>query len=142
METMMETHKKIRVHISALSDGELAPADLELALAALQGADGRQAWNIYHRIGDVLRAQAIPDLSDAFLDKLNTRLAAEAAPGKRSPRPAGEGKKPLPGLGKPGHARPATATATGTAAVGAVEVTLSTDAKAVVKPKPAIVSVS
>ena len=85
----MDTHKKIREHISTLSDGELADADLELALAALQSSDGEQAWNTYHRIGDVLRAQATPELSDGFADKLAERLAAEPAPGKRAGRGAG-----------------------------------------------------
>ncbi len=61
----MDTHKKIREHISTLCDGELSDADLELALAALQSADGQQAWNTYHRIGDVLRAEGTPALSDA-----------------------------------------------------------------------------
>ena len=84
----MDTHKKIREHISTLSDGELSDADLELAFAALQCADGQQAWNTYHRIGDVLRAQASPDLSDAFAAKLAERLAAEPAPGKRAARAA------------------------------------------------------
>ena len=88
METPMDTHKKIREHISTLSDGELSDGDLELALAALQSSDGQQAWNTYHRIGDVLRAQASPDLSDAFAAKLAERLAAEPAPGKRAARAA------------------------------------------------------
>ncbi|MES2318271.1 MAG: RseA family anti-sigma factor [Pseudomonadota bacterium] len=85
----MDTHKKIREHISTLSDGELSDADLELALAALQSADGQQAWNTYHRIGDVLRAQATPELSDAFAARLAERLAAEPAPGKRAARSSG-----------------------------------------------------
>ena len=58
----MDTNKKIREHISALGDGELAEADLELAFAALQEPGGREAWDLYHRIGDVLRAQPVPDL--------------------------------------------------------------------------------
>jgi sigma-E factor negative regulatory protein RseA len=74
----MDTNKKIREHISALSDGALHPDDLELALAALQAPDGRQAWEVYHRIGDVLRAQASPDLSPDFSARLAARLAAEA----------------------------------------------------------------
>lgn len=82
----MDTHKKIREHISALSDGELPAQDLELAFAALQTVDGRQAWNAYHRIGDVLRAQATPELSDDFADKLAARLAGEPAPLKRAAR--------------------------------------------------------
>jgi sigma-E factor negative regulatory protein RseA len=83
MEPPMDTHKKMREHISALSDGELATTDVELALAALQGADGEQAWNTYHRIGDVLRGQASPELSDGFSARLAARLAAEPAPAKR-----------------------------------------------------------
>jgi len=82
----MDTHKKIREHISTLSDGELSDADLELALAALQSSDGQQAWNTYHRIGDVLRAQGTPELSDAFASQLAERLRAEPAPGKRAAR--------------------------------------------------------
>lgn len=85
----MDTHKKIREHISTLSDGELSDADLELALAALQSGDGQQAWNTYHRIGDVLRAQGTPELSDAFADKLAERLAGEPAPGRRAARNGG-----------------------------------------------------
>lgn len=79
METLMDTQKKIREHISALSDGELSASDLELAFAALRVADGKQAWNTYYRIGDVLRAQGSPDLSDAFTLRLSARLAAEPA---------------------------------------------------------------
>jgi sigma-E factor negative regulatory protein RseA len=85
MDLLMETHKKIREHISALSDGELTAADLELALAALQSADGQLAWNSYFRIGDTLRAQGTPDLSDSFEAVLAARLAAEAPPLRPQP---------------------------------------------------------
>ncbi len=87
MEILMDTQKKIREHISALSDGELATSDLELAFAALRAADDEQAWSLYHRIGDVLRAQATPDLSDDFNGRLSARLAAEPAPVRRAPAP-------------------------------------------------------
>jgi sigma-E factor negative regulatory protein RseA len=103
MEILMDTHKKIREHISALSDGELSASDLELAFAALRAADGEQAWNSYHRIGDVLRAQATPDLSDGFNERLALRLAAE-----------------------PGHARRAAAPAEAQAAAGGVKKVAST----------------
>ena len=79
----MDTHKKIREHISALSDGALCNNDLELAMAAMQTADGREAWNLYHRIGDVMRAQATPELSDSFSDRLAARLDQEAVPVRR-----------------------------------------------------------
>jgi sigma-E factor negative regulatory protein RseA len=80
--TTMDTNKKNREHISALSDGEIRDADQELALAALDTPDGSQAWDLYHRIGDVLRAEATPDLSPGFSERLAARLAAEPLPGK------------------------------------------------------------
>lgn len=83
MEILMDTHKKIREHISALSDGELPAADLELAFAALQSADGQHAWDTYFRIGDELRAQATPGLSEGFTARLAERLAAEPAHTRR-----------------------------------------------------------
>lgn len=94
----MDTHKKIREHISALSDGELATQDIELALAALHAGDGEQAWTMYHRIGDVLRAQATPDLSDKFAARLAARLAGEPLPARRQPAAnseQGEQTKPV-----------------------------------------------
>ena len=84
MELLMDTHKKIREHISALSDGELPASDLELAFAALQGADGQHAWNTYFRIGDELRARATPELSGGFSARLAGRLAAEPGHGRRA----------------------------------------------------------
>lgn len=104
METQMDTHKKNREHISTLSDGELSDADLELAFAALQSADGQQAWNTYHRIGDVLRAQATPELSDAFADKLAERLAGEPAPGRRAARGVGVAGSGAPAREEAGEA--------------------------------------
>ena len=85
MEILMDTQKKIREHISALSDGELAASDLELAFAALRAADGEQAWSTYYRIGDVLRAQASPELSDDFSQRLSAKLAKEPAHATRAP---------------------------------------------------------
>ncbi len=75
----MDTSKKMREHISALSDDALPAPDVELALAALRGTDGVATWGAYHRIGDVLRAHAGPDLSDSFNARLAEKLDAEAA---------------------------------------------------------------
>lgn len=86
----MDTNKKIREHISALCDGELPDDDLELAVAGLQSPAGKQAWDVYHRIGDVLRARASTDLSPAFNDKLAARLAAEPLPTRRRAEARGE----------------------------------------------------
>jgi sigma-E factor negative regulatory protein RseA len=147
----MDTHKKIREHISALCDGELASADLELAMAALQSLDGQQAWETYHRIGDVLRAQASAELSDTFSSRLAARLAGEPAPPKRAARQGGT----EPALGRRSAARLADAgnkscahAGNGALAQGGNEAGGSpddqparADAKAVVRPKPAIASV-
>ena len=75
----MDTNKKIREYISAFADGELPDADLELALAALHEADGREAWDLYHRIGDSLRNEPA-ELSPGFALRLADRLAAEPMP--------------------------------------------------------------
>lgn len=84
----MDTNKKLREQISALKDGALPEADLELALAALQGSDGQQAWDLYHLIGDTLRDASAhapaPDLSPDFRARLAERLAGEAPPLRRA----------------------------------------------------------
>jgi len=96
----MDTNKKNREFISALSDGELPDIDLELAMAALDGPDGQQAWGLYHRIGDALRAEATPDLSPGFSERLAARLAAEPLPGKRNVT-AGEASDTAPATAGP-----------------------------------------
>jgi len=73
----MDTKKKNREHISTLADGALPKEDVELAHLALRTEDGQQAWEVYHRIGDVLRAEASIDLSPEFSARLAARLAAE-----------------------------------------------------------------
>jgi len=80
----MDTHKKIREHISAFADGATPDADVELALAALQSEDGRQTWALYHQIGDALRVDPGPPLSPGFSTSMAARLAAEPLPGKRA----------------------------------------------------------
>lgn len=85
----MDTHKKIREHISAFADGATPDADVELALAALQGHDGRQSWALYHLIGDVLRVDPGPSLSEQFSERLAMRLAAEPLPAKKAAGGAG-----------------------------------------------------
>jgi sigma-E factor negative regulatory protein RseA len=127
----MDTHKKIREHISTLSDGELEPADLELALAALQAADGQQAWASYHRIGDVLRAGSTPELSDGFADQLAARLAAEPAPVRRLARAATADKR----RADAGHPAGVRGGAPDPSGPGAEAVSVTT-------AKPAIISVS
>jgi sigma-E factor negative regulatory protein RseA len=86
----MDTNKKTRETISAFADGELPDADLELALAALREPDGRQAWELYHRIGDALRSEpGQAELTGGFATRLADKLAAEPLPLRRGAgRPA------------------------------------------------------
>lgn len=64
--------------ISALIDGELGGAEIEVTLAALRGAEGRTAWQAYHQIGDALRSDEIAlCMSPDFSDRLFARLKAE-----------------------------------------------------------------
>ncbi|UQV47848.1 sigma-E factor negative regulatory protein [Janthinobacterium lividum] len=77
----MDTHTQLHEIISALADGELAASELELAFAALDTPSGRQAWEAYRQIGDVLRSEQYGHaLSAQFDARLASRLAAEAAP--------------------------------------------------------------
>ncbi|MFZ6813492.1 sigma-E factor negative regulatory protein [Undibacterium sp. Rencai35W] len=67
--------------ISALLDNELSDAQLDAMLASLgqhADADARQAWNIYHQIGDVLRSDDLAiNVSPGFSSKMSALLDAE-----------------------------------------------------------------
>lgn len=86
----MDTNKKMRETISSFMDGELPDADTELALAGLRERDGIEAWRLYHRIGDTLRAgpaePSPPELSPGFAARLAARLGAEPVPLRREAR--------------------------------------------------------
>ncbi|MYM33397.1 transcriptional regulator [Duganella sp. FT50W] len=75
----MDTDKKLREHISALTDGELPDSERELAFAALDTDAGRHAWRAYHLTGDVLRGTPGADLRADFSVRMAARLAAEPA---------------------------------------------------------------
>jgi sigma-E factor negative regulatory protein RseA len=94
----METNKKIREQISALGDGELSDLDIEVAFATLRTPEGHHAWEVYHRIGDVMRAQASPDLSPGFTERLAARLADEPMPIRRRAEPRGAEAEPAPAV--------------------------------------------
>jgi sigma-E factor negative regulatory protein RseA len=80
----MSTQKQLLEYISALTDGELASSEIELAFAALDTADGRAAWNAYHQIGHTLRSDRCGfELSDGFGANLAARMADEA-PGRHA----------------------------------------------------------
>jgi sigma-E factor negative regulatory protein RseA len=86
----METKNMTQEQISALVDNELSDEHVNLALAALRQADGRDAWDVYHQIGDVLRSDEMAhEFSPDFTSRLMARLDAE--PTVMAPQP-----KPLP----------------------------------------------
>ena len=81
----MDTNKKNRERISALSDDALPKEDQELACAALRTDDGMAAWKVYHLIGDTLRTGESAELSPGFAARLSARLAAEPLHPRRPP---------------------------------------------------------
>ena len=103
---IMDTHTRLHETISALADGELAASELELAFAALDTDEGRQAWDAYRHIGEVLRSEQCGHaLSAQFDARLASRLAAEAAP--EGPAAHAEPLLPLPAaIVPPGTAEP------------------------------------
>lgn len=136
----MDTHKKIREHISALVDNELSVADVELAMAALQTADGQHTWHTYHRIGDALRAQPTPELSDGFSARLAKRLAAETPHGKRKDKTPAPLKRTT-GSGSMQSASGGSMSASASASGGGDPGTPA-EAVAVATAKPAIATVT
>jgi sigma-E factor negative regulatory protein RseA len=79
--SIMDTHTRLHETISALVDGELTAGELELAFSALDTPSGRQAWDAYRLIGDVLRSEQCGHaLGSEFDARLARRLAAEVAP--------------------------------------------------------------
>lgn len=74
----MNTTNMTREQISAFADNELSDGHLEITLAALRQQDGREAWTLYHQIGDALRSDDLnlqPDT--AFTARIFASLEAE-----------------------------------------------------------------
>jgi sigma-E factor negative regulatory protein RseA len=61
-----------RESISALVDGELSDEQVEMLLSALP-VEGREAWDVYHQIGDVMRSD---DMAQVFSTDFSARMAA------------------------------------------------------------------
>jgi sigma-E factor negative regulatory protein RseA len=75
----MNTKEIKQESISLLVDGELTCDQLDRALSVLcQSEAGHSTWDVYHQIGDVLRADelALP-LSPDFAARMKARLDAE-----------------------------------------------------------------
>jgi negative regulator of sigma E activity len=74
----MDAARRLQCNISALADGELAMADVELGCAMLATPDGQATWTEYYQIGAAMRSQYCgAELSPAFAVKFAARLAAE-----------------------------------------------------------------
>lgn len=74
----MDTKEISREQISALADGELVDAHVNMALAVLRQPDEQATWDLYHQIGDVMRSEEMAfSLSDGFAAKMSARLDAE-----------------------------------------------------------------
>jgi sigma-E factor negative regulatory protein RseA len=74
----MNTREMSREQISALADGELADAHVNVALAALREPEAQVTWDLYHQIGDSLRSDDMAfELSDGFAARMRARLEAE-----------------------------------------------------------------
>ena len=71
---------------SALADGQLSGAELARGLDWVsQTETGRHHWQVYHMVGDVLRADqaGLPADDEAFVARLRARLQHEATPVRR-----------------------------------------------------------
>jgi sigma-E factor negative regulatory protein RseA len=73
-----------RERLSAILDGEATPSEFNEWLAAQQEAPeqrslAREAWHVYHLIGDVMRSEELARASraDVFLDGVRERLRHE-----------------------------------------------------------------
>jgi sigma-E factor negative regulatory protein RseA len=74
----MKTDTSKQEHISALLDGELSVQECDTVFAGLAGPEGKQAWDTYHQIGDVLRSDDLAvNLSAGFSSRFSVLLEAE-----------------------------------------------------------------
>lgn len=71
-----------RERLSALVDGQLAPEDVAQALAFADSGEGRQTWQLYQLVGDVLRS---PELAHHAQHDVLSGVRAQLA---REPRPS------------------------------------------------------
>lgn len=74
----MNTTNMTREQISAFADNELSDGHVAITLAALRQEDGREAWSLYHQIGDALRSDDLNTQADVdFTARIFARLDAE-----------------------------------------------------------------
>lgn len=70
-----------REQLSALADGQLAADDIAQALAFADSAEGRETWQLYQLVGDVLRS---PELAHHAQHDVLSGVRAQLA---KEPRP-------------------------------------------------------
>ncbi len=81
MQTLPQTDEALAELVSALADGQLQGPELTQALDWLsQSEQGRQQWQAYHVLGDVLRGgrALAPRAEDAFLQRLRDQIQRES----------------------------------------------------------------
>ena len=78
----MNENLKQREQLSALLDGALDGDELSGAFDFAQLHEGREAWQLYHLVGDVLRSPELANGTDShdFLARFRQNLAAEPVP--------------------------------------------------------------
>jgi sigma-E factor negative regulatory protein RseA len=74
----MNTKEMTREQVSAFADGELADQQIDGLLAAMHKDDSCADWELYHRIGDVLRSDDMDvTMSPDFAARMAARLELE-----------------------------------------------------------------
>lgn len=74
----MKTKNIGQERISELVDSELAVGHLPMTFASLNSESGREDWDIYHQIGDILRSDDMAiSMSPNFAASFSARLEAE-----------------------------------------------------------------
>lgn len=69
----MNMKKMTHEHISAFADSELAEKEITRVLSSLRVPEQREAWDVYHRIGDILRSE---DLAYEMRPDAQAKMAA------------------------------------------------------------------
>lgn len=76
----MDTKSLVQERISVFADGETSDEQLDIALADLHRDDAKETWELYHRIGDILRSDEMDvPMSAGFSARMAASLAAEPA---------------------------------------------------------------
>jgi sigma-E factor negative regulatory protein RseA len=93
----MDTTKNImREQVSALADGELDSLAAKAVLESLGDKSSQEDWEVYHRIGDVLRSEELAaPLSANFAARMAASLEAETPHSSALPNEQAEAAAPV-----------------------------------------------